>query len=148
MIEAITDKNLDEVLPLIKEYQTFYKVTDIDDKRNKQFFSQFGEQSDKGCLFGYRKEAELVGFATVYFSFSSTITSKVAVLNDLYTVDNCRAQGVATALIKHCEIYGKSKGAVRLQWVTAPDNKVAQAVYKSLGAKQSSWEFFSYSSER
>jgi len=147
MIEAITDKNLDEVLPLIRAYQCFYKVTDIDDARNKQFFSQFGEQSDKGCLFAYRKEGELIGFATVYFSFSSTITSKVAVLNDLYTQDNCRGQGVATALIKHCEAYGKSKGAVRMQWVTAPDNQVAQAVYKSLGAKQSSWDFFTYASE-
>ncbi len=146
MIEAITVENLDEALPLIRKYQAFYKVVDIDDKRNKQFFSQFSEQSEKGCLFAYRKAGMLIGFATVYFSFSSTITSKVAVLNDLYTLESCRGQGIGTALIKHCEAYGKSKGAVRLQWVTAPDNTVAQAVYKSLGAKQSSWEFFSYAS--
>lgn len=146
MIEAITEKNLDEVLPLIRAYLCFYKVTDIDDARNKQFFSQFGEQSDIGCLFAYRKEGKLVAFVTVYFSFSSTITSKVAVMNDLYTQENCRGHGVATALIKHCEAYGKSKGAVRLQWLTAPDNQAAQAVYKSLGAKQSSWEFFTYAS--
>lgn len=146
MIEAITVENLDEVLPLIREYQCFYQVTDIDDARNKQFFSQFSEQSDSGCLFAYRKQGELVGFATVYFSFSSMITSKVALLNDLFTLNNNRGKGIGTALIKHCETYGKSKGAVRLQWVTAIDNQVAQAVYKSLGAKQSSWEFFTYSS--
>ena len=144
MIEAVSAKNLDEVLPLIREYQIFYKVKTIDDQNNKRFFSQFGENSDKGCLFAYRKEGKVLGFATVYFSYSSTITAKVAVLNDLYTIEESRGQGVGTALIKHCASYGKSRGAVRLQWVTAPDNKVAQAVYKSLGAAQSSWEFFSY----
>lgn len=146
MIEAISAKNIDGVLPLIREYQTFYKVEAIDEQNNKRFFSQFGENSDKGCLFAYRKQSKLIGFATVYFSYSSTITSKVAVLNDLYTIEEFRGQGVGTALIKHCEIFGKSKGAVRLQWVTAPDNVIAQSVYKALGAKQSSWEFFSYAS--
>jgi len=144
MIEAISAKNLDEVLPLIRAYQSFYKVKEIDEKNNKRFFSQFGEHSEKGCLFAYRKQGRLIAFATVYFSYSSTITAKVAVLNDLFTIEESRGQGVATALIKHCANYGKSKDAVRLQWVTAPDNKVAQSVYKALGAAQSSWEFFSY----
>jgi len=144
MIEAISAKNLDEVLPLIRAYQSFYKVKEIDEQNNKLFFSQFGENSDKGCLFAYRKEGQLIAFATVYFSYSSTITAKVAVMNDLFTIEASRGQGVAVALIKHCANYGQSKGAIRLQWVTAPDNKVAQSVYKALGAAQSSWEFFSY----
>lgn len=38
MIESITEKNLDEVLPLIREYQEFYKIVGIDDKKNKMFF--------------------------------------------------------------------------------------------------------------
>ena len=146
MIEPVSAENLDEVLPLIRKYQEFYKVAEIDDEKNRVFFSQFGEHSEKGCLFAYRKQGKLIGFATVYFSFSSTIVSKVVVLNDLYTIESSRGNGVGTTLIKHCASYGKSKGAVRLQWVTAPDNKIAQAVYKSLGAKQSSWEFFSYAS--
>ena len=83
MIEAISAKNIDEVLPLISEYQSFYKVKEIDEQNNKRFFSQFGKNSDKGCLFAYRKQGKLLGFATVYFSYSSTITAKVAVLNDL-----------------------------------------------------------------
>jgi len=144
MIEAISAKNLDEVLPLIRAYQSFYKVKEVDEQNNKLFFSQFGENSDKGCLFAYRKEGQLIAFAIVYFSYSSTITAKVAVMNDLFTIEASRGQGVAAALIKHCANYGQSKGAIRLQWVTAPDNKVAQSVYKALGAAQSSWEFFSY----
>ena len=39
MIEAKTSANLNEVIPLIREYQAFYNVLEIDDERNKYFFS-------------------------------------------------------------------------------------------------------------
>ena len=144
MIEPIDKKNLDEVLPLIRKYQEFYAVKNIDDNNNKNFFSQFGPLSEKGCLFGYRKEGKLVAFATVYFSYASSIISKVAIMNDLYTLEEYRRHGIAAELIRHCEKYAKENGAVRLQWVTAASNKTAQSIYKALGAKQSSWEFFTY----
>ncbi len=143
-IEPISEQNLEDVLPLIRRYQEFYRVADIDENRNRSFFSQFGKQSEKGCLFGYRAEGKLVAFATVYFSFSSTIAAKVAIMNDLYTEPTHRQQGIGRLLIEHCEAFGRKKGAVRLQWVTARDNEKAQSLYRSLGARQSSWEHFLY----
>ncbi len=145
MIEIINKDNLNEVLPLIRQYQAFYEVKNIDDEKNRVFFSQFGLSSDKGCLFADRKDGQFVAFATVYFTYASSIISKVAIMNDLYTSKDYRQQGIATALIKHCEQYAKQQGTARLQWVTAASNKTAQSLYTALGAKQSSWEFFSYS---
>lgn len=144
MIEPIDEKNLNETLPLIRKYQEFYKVTNINDEKNKEFFSQFGVSSNKGCVFGYRENKKLVAFATVYFSYASSIISKIAIMNDLYTSEEYRKKGIATKLIKHCEKYAKERGAVRLQWVTAASNEPAQSIYRALGAKQSSWEFFTY----
>ncbi|TGK41184.1 GNAT family N-acetyltransferase [Leptospira andrefontaineae] len=143
-IETISNKNIDEVLPLIRKYQEFYKIESINDEKNKIFFSQFEEGSNSGCLFGYRKKDKLVGFATVYFSYASSIISKVAIMNDLFTLAEFRKQGIGESLIDHCAKYAKSQGATRLQWVTAPDNLNAQALYNKIGAKQSSWEFFTY----
>ncbi|TGL31370.1 GNAT family N-acetyltransferase [Leptospira koniambonensis] len=143
-IETISDKNLDELLPLIRKYQEFYKIESINDEKNRVFFSQFGEGSNSGCLFGYRKDGRLVGFATVYFSYASSIIRKVAIMNDLFTLTEFRKQGIGEALIDHCAKYAKFQGAARLQWVTAPDNVTAQALYNKMGAKQSSWEFFTY----
>lgn len=142
MIEAIGVENINEVLPLIRKYQEFYKVANIDDGKNKEFFSQFGYSSSKGCLFAYRLDGKFVAFATVYFSYASSITSKVGILNDLYTSKPYRLQGLGKKLIQHCEKYAKENDALRLQWVTAPSNEAAKSVYISLGAKQSSWEFF------
>lgn len=144
MIEPINVKNLNEVLPLIRKYQEFYNIDKIDDDKNRAFFSQFGYSSNKGCLFGYRLNGKFVAFATVYFCYASSIISKVGVMNDLFTSLEYRQQGIGKELIKHCENYAKENGAVRLQWVTAASNEAALATYKSLGTKQSSWEFFTY----
>lgn len=144
MIEVVSKINLTEVLPLIRAYQEFYKVSEISDDRNAEFFAQFGESSPSGCLFIYREAGNVVGFATVYFSFTSTITAKVAVLNDLYTLPNCRGKGIGRQLIEHCRSYAEKNGAARLQWVTALDNEQAQKLYDSLDAKKSTWHFYAY----
>ena len=67
MIEAVTARNLLEVLPLIRKYQEFYNVPETSDSNNEQFFSKFGEDTDLGCLFIFRQNGVVVGFATVYF---------------------------------------------------------------------------------
>lgn len=150
MIEVVSSKNLEDVLPLIAEYQAFYKTSDAESglERNRQFFSQFGEGNPAGCQFIYRSSDsgsnQTIGFATLYFTYASTIAAKVAVLNDLYVRKECRGQGVARALIEHCRAYAARHSAVRLQWVTAPDNQRAQELYDSLEASKSSWHFYTY----
>lgn len=147
MIEPVSKHNLIEALPLIKAYQEFYKIADISDSKNEQFFSQFGESSPTGCQFIYRDNGIVVGFATVYFSYASSITSKVAVLNDLYTAESSRGKGVGRKLIDHCREFAASKGAARLQWVTAPENTVAQGLYDSMNTSKSNWHFYTYAAK-
>lgn len=144
MIEVVQNNNLEEVLPLIRMYQEFYKVKDISYEKNKHFFSQFGPESKEGCQFLYRSEGIVEGFATIYFSYASSITSKVAILNDLFTLPESRGKGVGRQLIEHCREYAKESGASRLQWVTAPDNEVAQKLYDSLDTGRSTWKFYTY----
>lgn len=144
MIEQVTAHTLHEVLPLIAQYQTFYQVADINFQRNEQFFSQFMDNSSLGALFLYRQNDKAIAFATVYFSFSSTITAKVGIMNDLFTVEAYRGQGIGKALINHCLDYALQQGAARLQWVTALDNHQAQHLYDSLAVNKKPWLFYSY----
>ena len=85
-----------------------------------------------------------MGFATVYFTFTSSITAKVAVLNDLYTSVGYRGKGVGRQLIEHCREFASVNGAARLQWVTAPDNVPAQKLYDSMQTGKSTWHFYTY----
>jgi ribosomal protein S18 acetylase RimI-like enzyme len=145
MIEPVTEKNLAEVLPLIRMYQEFYNISDISDKRNQEFFAQFGPDSSAGCQFVFRGSEKILAFATVYFSYTSSIASKTAVLNDLFTLPEARRKGIGRTLIEHSWKYVSSKGAVRLHWATQVDNTVAQSLYRSLGAKESTWKIYVYS---
>ena len=147
MIEPIDPITIDELLPLIRDYFKFYAIDGITDESMRNFFSQFGPSSDQGCLFAYRQKGGFVGFATVYFSYASSVLGKVAVLNDLYTEERHRKQGVATALINCCVDYAKQHNAKRLQWATAASNQTAQSVYDSFGAKSSNWLFYTYAIE-
>lgn len=144
VIEPVSAGNLEEILPLIEQYQEFYLVKDISTVRNREFFSQFGEDNPFGCQFAFRESGKVIGFATIYFTFTSTIAAKVGVLNDVYTCPNHRGKGVARNLIEHCRKYAAQNGAARLQWVTAPNNETAQELYDSMNTSKSTWHFYTY----
>ncbi|CAH0993059.1 hypothetical protein SIN8267_03198 [Sinobacterium norvegicum] len=144
MIEVVNANNIEQVLPLVRAYQQFYQVADICDDNNRAFFSQFGDTNPSGCQFLCRDGDKVVGFATVYFTFTSTLAKKVAVLNDLYTLEECRGKGVGRALIEHCRQFAGEAGAARLQWVTATDNTTAKKLYDSLDTASRDWTFYTY----
>jgi hypothetical protein len=77
MIEAVSDNTIDELLPMIRAYQRFYKVQQFSDARNREFFSAFGESNPAGCQFYFREDGAVLGFATVYFTYTSTIAASV-----------------------------------------------------------------------
>lgn len=144
VIESVGPANLEKALPLIRAYQEFYQVAEISDDKNREFFSQFGEANPAGCQFLYLQNGMPIGFATVYLTYTTTIASKVAVLNDLYTLSEARGNGVGRSLIEHCRHYAARHGAARLQWVTAPTNHQAQRLYDALNTKKSDWCFYTY----
>lgn len=135
MIEYVTKNNLHEVLPLIADYQDFYQMSDICPQRNATFCSQFSEHSQLGSQFAYPKSQQLIGFASVYFSYATTMATKLAILNDLYIIPQQGHQGCGLQLIGHCQQFSLDKKAIRLQWLTAQDNHVAQSLYDTLPAK-------------
>ncbi|KXI27445.1 GNAT family N-acetyltransferase [Paraglaciecola hydrolytica] len=139
MIEYVTKHNLAEVLPLIADYQNFYQAGEICQRKNSVFFARFSAHSPIGCQFAYRHQQQVIGFATVLFSYSSILAAKVALLNDLYIVPEQRNQGYARQLIKHCHLFAQAKKAARLQWLTKQDNHRAQGLYDTLPATKSPW---------
>lgn len=145
MIEAVSDKNLVEVLPLVRQYQEFYEIADISDDRNRIFLAQFSESGNTGCQFLYRNDdGTAVGFATVYFTFVSSIPARVGVMNDLFVLPEHRGKGIGKRLINRCLQFVLSKGAARLQWLTAENNEQAQRLYDSLDTRKSTWKVYTY----
>jgi GNAT superfamily N-acetyltransferase len=138
-IEPIAANQMDDLLPLIAVYQRFYEVEEIDDERNRAFFSRFLAPSEDGMLLGAWRDGELLGYACLYWHFTSLVPAETVLMNDLYVDAAARSQGVGRALIEASAAVARERGAHHLEWATAPDNETAQHLYDSTGAERSSW---------
>lgn len=141
-IAPIAPGELEELLPLIAAYQRFYEVEDIDDDRNRAFFRRFIGPSEGGLLLGARSEGRLVGYACLYWHFSSLEACESVLMNDLYVDESVRGQGVGRALIEAAAKVAREREVPFVEWSTAPDNETAQRLYNSTGAERTEW--FSY----
>jgi GNAT superfamily N-acetyltransferase len=138
-IEAIVASQLETLLPMIAAYQRFYAVEEIDDERNRTFFRRFLDPSDDGLLLGAWDGERLVGYACLYWHFTSLVPAETVLMNDLYVDAQARGEGVGRALIEASANVARERGAHRLEWATAPSNTTAQRLYDSTGAERSTW---------
>lgn len=135
----LTEEHLELALPLIAGYQRFYEAQP-DEARNREFFRRFVAPSDEGLLLGAWEDDRLVGFATIYWTHSSTRAGDIALMNDLFVATETRGRGVGRALIAACAEAARAHGAEALEWYTATDNARAQRLYDRFpGAEQSAW---------
>lgn len=144
VIKTVGKRELEKILPLVAEYQRFYRLKP-DEARNRVFFGRFARGVDrKGKQFvALDEQRRAVGFATLYFLPSSLSARTYCVLNDLYTVPAARGTGVGRALIAHCSRYAGERGHGSLEWQTERSNRAAQGLYDQLGALRSEWLTYS-----
>jgi GNAT superfamily N-acetyltransferase len=146
-VHPIDRQDMDELLPLIGSYQTFYGA-EPDHERNRTFFSRFLHPSDEGLLIGAWVDGRLAGFATLYWFFSSTKAADSVLMNDLFVKEEVRGAGIGRALIARALDEARRRGAAHLEWFTAPDNVKAQRLYDSVaGANRSTWYAYEIEAE-
>jgi GNAT superfamily N-acetyltransferase len=138
-IAPVAGEEFEELLPLIAAYQRFYEAEKIDEEINRAFFRRFLAPSEDGLLLGASHRGRLVGYACLYWHFSSIEACESVLMNDLYVVEEMRGQGVGRALIEATAEVARERGAPYVEWSTAPDNHTAQRLYDSTGAKRSEW---------
>jgi GNAT superfamily N-acetyltransferase len=138
-VEPITTKQLEPLLPMIAEYQRFYEVEEIDEERNREFFARFIAPSENGMLLGAWRDDDLIGYACLYWHFTSLVPAETVLMNDLFVATEARGKGVGRALIEASANIARDRGAHHLEWATAPDNVTAQRLYDSTGAERSIW---------
>jgi GNAT superfamily N-acetyltransferase len=138
-IAPIAVEEFEQLLPLIAAYQRFYEVEAIDTERNRTFFRRFLSPSEDGLLLGARSEGRLVGYACLYWHFSSLEARESVLMNDLYVDESARGQGVGRALIEAGAEVARERGVPFVEWSTAPDNDTAQRLYDSTGAERTEW---------
>lgn len=132
--------DLDELLRLMRGYCDFYKVAPSDEELLAMSRALLDDPEREGVqLIARNGEGEAIGFATIFWTWSTTDAGRLGVMNDLFVAESARGSGAADALIAACREECTRRGARRLAWQTAPDNYRAQAVYDRVGGNREQW---------
>lgn len=142
-ITRVGEGDLDELLALMRAYCDFYDVSPSDDALLALSRALIADPEREGVQLIARIDGSAVGFATIYWSWATTIASRIGVMNDLYVASAARGSGTADALIAACADECRKHGGAQLTWQTAKDNARAQRVYDRVGAERSEWVDYS-----
>ena len=139
-IDQVTEADLPQLLPLARAYCDFYAVDPPDEALLALSRALIADPELEGLqLLARDGEGRPVGFATIFWSWSTLSASRIGVMNDLFVAPEGRGSGVADALIRACLERCRQRGAHSLEWSTAYDNHRAQAVYDRVGGKRAEW---------
>ncbi len=144
-IARVREDDLPELLALMRGYCDFYEVAPSDEELLALARAMIADPDHDGVQLLARNGGEAVGFATIYWSWATTIAARIGVMNDLFVAPTGRGTGAAEQLIHACVDECRKRGAVELTWQTAPDNARAQRVYERVGATRSQWVDYSLS---
>ena len=137
MIAVVTEADLPDLLPLMRGYCDFYEVAPPDDALLALARTLIADPEREGLHLIARDDGgAAVGFATVFWTWSTLTAGRLGVMNDLFVSEEARGGGVAEALIAACAEKCRERGAGSLDWQTAHTNRRAQAVYDRVGARR------------
>jgi GNAT superfamily N-acetyltransferase len=139
-VSTVGEADLGELLPLLRGYADFYEVSPSDEALLELSRALIADPEREGMQFLARDgEGRAIGFATVYWLWSTTSATRIGLMNDLYVAPEGRGSGAAEALIERCRAACRERGASKLTWQTAKDNARAQAVYDRIGGERQEW---------
>ncbi len=140
MIERVREEDLPDLLPLVRAYCDFYEVAPSDEDLLALSRALLADADRQGIqLLARDSTGAAIGFATVYWTWSTLNAKPLAVMNDLFVEPAARGTGLADALIAACREEAGTHGAAWLGWQTAKDNLRAQRAYERVGAERSEW---------
>ena len=135
MIAIVTEDDLPDLLPLMRGYCDFYEVAPADDALLEMSRVLIDDPERQGLQLIARDDGgRAVGFATIFWTWSTLSADRLGVMNDLFVSQDARGGGVADALIAACTDQCRERGVPELAWQTAKTNLRAQAVYERVGA--------------
>jgi ribosomal protein S18 acetylase RimI-like enzyme len=140
-ITRVGEADLSDLLPLMHGYCDFYDVHPADDALLALARALIANPELEGVQLIARdaEDGSALGFATVYWLWSTSRAARIGVMNDLFTAPEARRRGVGEALIRACLDAVRERGGAVLQWQTASDNLSAQALYEAIGGIREQW---------
>jgi GNAT superfamily N-acetyltransferase len=137
VIATVAEADLPELLPLMRGYCDFYDVDPSDEDLLAMARALIADPEREGTQLIARDDGgQAIGFATIFWTWSTLSGSRIGVMNDLFVAEAARGTGVAEELIAACAERCRARGATSLEWTTANDNHRAQRLYDRVGGRR------------
>ncbi|AEH47935.1 GNAT family N-acetyltransferase [Parageobacillus thermoglucosidasius] len=139
-IRTANREDIPQLLNLMYQYIVdFYKRPKPTEESLKGLIQYLLDNPASGIQFVAEQDGKLLGFATLYFSFSTLQVKRMAILNDLFVIPEARGQKLGEKLFQTCLSYIREHDFAYMTWETAKDNLVAQSLYNKMGGQWSEW---------
>lgn len=133
-IRQLTAADFAGWLPLWRGYLEFYKSS-LSEDTTQTTWHRLTDPKEPMFALGAFQDEKLTGITHIIYHRSYWTTGDYCYLQDLFTAENARNKGVATALIEGVYARAKADGASRVHWLTHETNTTAQKLYEKIAAR-------------
>jgi GNAT superfamily N-acetyltransferase len=115
-------------------YNTFYERT-VPPEITRVTWSRFFDADEPVHALVAEKDGRLLGLVHYLFHRSTTLIGPTCYLQDLFTTEAARGQGVGRALIESVYERARTAGSLRVYWQTHETNVTAMALYDKVAER-------------
>jgi GNAT superfamily N-acetyltransferase len=133
-VRPVAPTDLDQWEALWEGYNTFYERT-VPPEITRMTWSRFFDASEPVHALVAEKDGRLVGLVHYLFHRSTSLFGPTCYLQDLFTAEAARGQGVGRALIEAVYERARSAGSQRVYWQTHETNLTAMALYDKVAER-------------
>nr|WP_180170117.1 GNAT family N-acetyltransferase [Acinetobacter sp. YH12027] len=134
-IKNLTEISKSQWQPLWELYLEFYKSQVADAVTERTWQRLHAAECEHMYGFAAVIEHQVVGIVHVIEHESCWTLHPYAYLQDLYTLEEYRGQGIGKALIAKVKEYCDQRQCDRVYWLTHQDNETAQKLYDQIARK-------------
>lgn len=134
-VREVTPQDFDRWLPLWQGYNLFYGRPSFSAEITRITWSRFFDPAEPVHALVAERDGHLFGLAHYLFHRSTTQIAPVCYLQDLFTAESTRGQGVGRALIEAVYQRARSAGSPRVYWQTQETNLTAIRLYEQIAER-------------
>jgi GNAT superfamily N-acetyltransferase len=138
LVRAAIRSDFEQWLPLWDGYNAFYGrsgPTALSSEITRTTWQRFFDAYEPVYALVAESGGRLLGLAHYLFHRSTTAIEPICYLQDLFTMEATRGQGVGGALISEIYKQARQAGTARVYWQTHETNHTAQKLYDKLAER-------------
>lgn len=137
-IRDLAPADFDQWLPLWAGYNEFYGrsgPTALDDEITQTTWARFFDPNEPMYALVAEADGTLIALTHFLYHRSTTAINMSCYLQDLFTTEAARGNGVARALINEVYAQAKLAGSPRVYWQTHETNTTAMQLYNKIAER-------------